>query len=741
MKQLQYLDADSSVYFITNYYPTTATGLSLKVKYLGNFEDLEAVISNNCWNPDGIQLYAHPNFDGCYYCNFGEGEEGYVHLNDMYVDAEITLSHTGLTVNGETVQFQGNAVAENPFYINSMLGDFNGNTRFYYIQIYENGVLSADFVPVYDENDDVCFYDNVSNSYLYAAQGTPVAGPLASTINVTSDSSNIAANGGIVRLTVNSETSWTASTSANFATIGTLTGTSATTSTTVTIASNETASGRTCVIDFVNETGDTASVTINQKKLLYQYTFCDKVYNNRTASIDTGIYPDSATTIDIIITNENTGNTGYKAKYVGNSDFFLSTLYSDKDRLNFEYGDGYNSGGFFYTDATSHFILGNTGYTQDGSTGSINMTEFTATGDTIKIGESGNAASFGRCIISKGGEVVADLRPCTFGNNVGFYNVVSETFIGNTGFTAIDVYGNLILGDGDTDIEQINLGSEGVSIIFLGDKPMYANSPFVGLKMSDAELNYNSGSTGSTVVKSSEPWTLTIDSAVTWLSASTLSGPSGKTNVVFTATENNSSNSARTTVVTATSSSFSATCEVKQNIEALYITCTSNEQDLYIDLGTYVDSSSYVEVTGMWKGITQGNTVIGYLAGYDNPDGWRFFNYDTHPYFDWGANRIGNDNFDAYTSGLTFNFKLDNYGIYDNDSGQYIAVGNPVQFTETGLTINVDVGTIWIKSIKIYRNNVLVFNGVGKDDGTHIGIYDIVGQTMYYNQDLTMITQ
>ena len=607
----------------------------------------------------------------------------------------------------------------------------------------DNSIV-AEYIPVLDSSNNVCFYNTVSGNYIYKeGTGTPIAGPLTTTISVYGSTSKIGSNGGTVNITVESETSWTASTSANWVTIGTVSGTSATTSTTITVSANTSSNQRTCNIDFVNETGDTNTFPITQKAISNEYIFCDRVSNNGNASIDTGIYPDSATTIDIFITNENTGATGSGKRYVGNSGFKLTTYNTSENSVSYVYGDGSYDGFSFPTGDAFEFKLSNTGMTviSEGTSTDeqITMTDFTTTGETIKIGESGCLASFGRCIIRKGGSVVADLYPCTFRNNVGFYDTVSESFIGDTGFTSVDIYGNLVMGDGDSDIDNINIGGDGVVLIYLGSKPIYANSPFVGLKIGNAELENTSGSTASTVVKSSEPWTLTIDSAATWLSASTLSGATGKTNVTFTATEDNLSTTPRSTIVTATTQSFSATCQVAQKQEGyFYITSVNDYNHEAINLGLPASNDIVIEVKGMWKGIANGQTVIGYYGGYDSYDGWRFFNYTNSLYFDWGNNRINEDSGSYGPSGQTFDFEIGNYYVKDNTTGNDIIQGNPVSSTYQGFDIHVCVGTIWINSIQIYKNNVIVFDGVAKEENGTLGIYDSISGTLYYNPELEM---
>lgn len=119
---------------------------------------------------------------------------------------------------------------------------------------------------------------------------------------------------------------------------------------------------------------------------------------------------------------------------------------------------------------------------------------------------------------------------------------------------------------GNTNIETLYLGTSAVTAIYLGETEVYSAGPFVGLKLSPSTISFlaYSGLTSSLKVKSSEPWTLVLPNDATWLSASTLSGVSGETTVTLSTTEENTANT-RTAVITATTTSFSATCTVNQN--------------------------------------------------------------------------------------------------------------------------------------------------------------------------------
>lgn len=56
---------------------------------------------------------------------------------------------------------------------------FPANMRVYSFQLYDNGILVRDFIPVLDQNDTSCLYDKVSKTLFYnAGTGDFIAGPM-----------------------------------------------------------------------------------------------------------------------------------------------------------------------------------------------------------------------------------------------------------------------------------------------------------------------------------------------------------------------------------------------------------------------------------------------------------------------------------------------------------------------------------------------------------------------------------
>lgn len=71
--------------------------------------------------------------------------------------------------NGSTIM-SGAARTSNP---NTMeMRIMNGQMKLYYFQVYKLDVLVGDFIPVLDDNDIACLWDNVTETYFYDENGT-----------------------------------------------------------------------------------------------------------------------------------------------------------------------------------------------------------------------------------------------------------------------------------------------------------------------------------------------------------------------------------------------------------------------------------------------------------------------------------------------------------------------------------------------------------------------------------------
>ena len=228
----------------------------------GNFNNPYLTI----FHPDATNIW--PSNTIRWYIN---GREGLAYsastINDI-IGNELTLelSNNNITINGETSTTRVNPTTT---YANFGIGygfsngyDFGQPIRWEYFQVYNGETLVYDLVPAYNDNK-YCFLNRVNNTYIYAVGN--VDGEVSS-INVSYTGGTIASTGGTASLTVDSVYVWTASTSASWVTLSSLTGDTGVTTITATLADN-TGDRRSAVIEFINVTGDTANITINQKKV------------------------------------------------------------------------------------------------------------------------------------------------------------------------------------------------------------------------------------------------------------------------------------------------------------------------------------------------------------------------------------------------------------------------------------------------------------------------------------------
>lgn len=306
-----------------------------------------------------------------------------------------------------------------------------------------------------------------------------------------------------------------------------------------------------------------------------------------------------------------------------------------------------------------------------------------------------------------------------------------------------------LLDLGEEAVESFYIGGDEVETIYLGEEVVYQAGEFIGLKMkSNVSIATASGSTYDLKIKSSEPWTLSVDTAVTWLGFSQLTGGTGETIVTITTTEGNQTGSNRSTTITATTSSYTATCEVTQ-VYVQYVdyihrsTLQDNVNNAYIDTGIYPTTATTFRVQGIGKGYTQGNIIVGYYYTDDNKD-YRLFWYGGSQTltFDFNNNRLENNNWGRPTDGRIIDLTCSNYGVVSADGTTYLT-GNTQSTVADPHTILVDVGTWWFKSLVIWDNGVIVFNGQAAVDSQNniVGIYDSISNTWKYNSALTMTTE
>ena len=293
--------------------------------------------------------------------------------------------------------------------------------------------------------------------------------------------------------------------------------------------------------------------------------------------------------------------------------------------------------------------------------------------------------------------------------------------------------------------EAFMIGSDEVEVIYFGSEIVYQKGDFSGLKMKDeVTMGKESGSTYDLKIKSSEAWTLSVETAATWLNFSQLYGDSGETIVTIECNEENQTGSARTTTITATTNSFSATCEITQ-IDVHYVpyihksTLSNANYNELIGTGIIASDSTIIRIKGLGKGRDNGDTIVGYdSVGEGYPSYRGFWTSGGRIYFDIQNQRIDHA-WNGYANNTPIDVTFSNHSIYDNRTSTMIVTGSPKTIT-TFKEIKVDVNTWWLQSLQIWDGQTLVFDGqAAVDDANNIiGLYDSVSNTYKYNPNVSM---
>lgn len=302
--------------------------------------------------------------------------------------------------------------------------------------------------------------------------------------------------------------------------------------------------------------------------------------------------------------------------------------------------------------------------------------------------------------------------------------------------------------------EAFMIGNDEVEVIYMGEEIVYQKGDFEGIQMkSDVSIAMASGSTYDLKINSSEPWTLSVDTAVTWLEFSQLTGGTGETIVTITTTEENQTGSDRSTTITATTANYSATCVVNQisvhYVEFIHKSTLENSTNYYIDTGIFPTTATKMRFVYMGKGMIARGKFLGfswggeedvYKGATDDSD-YRYFGANSHIYWDYNNSRLENGNFNNYSNGVLYDVEIGNNYVKNNLDGTMIVNGtaqtNP---PASNIPIMVNVSCIWLKSLQIWEGQTLVFDGQAAiDEGNNIiGLYDSVSNTWKYNPNIQM---
>ena len=284
--------------------------------------------------------------------------------------------------------------------------------------------------------------------------------------------------------------------------------------------------------------------------------------------------------------------------------------------------------------------------------------------------------------------------------------------------------------------EAFMIGNDEVEVIYMGEEIVYQKGDGSGISMkSKAKVGTKSGSTYDLKITSSEPWTLSVDTAATWLNFSQLTGDTGQTIVTITATEDNQTGGNRATTITATTANYSATCEVTQ-IAVIYVdyihetTLTANTKHFIDTLVMHTTGTSF-RVKGIVK-YANGDVIVGYQTN-DNSD-YRLFWAGRQPYYDINSARLGP--YSTMAENTKVDFYCYNYGFSLN--GTTLGTGQTQTSITAPETIKVDIGSWWLQSLEIWDGETKVFDGHAAVENNVIGLYDSITESMFTNSAYTL---
>lgn len=150
----------------------------------GNF-GLRTIVGG--YRPNGKYAYKFGNYD-----KFNGWYNGPGFSAGTKYECEFTI--TGATINDTFYQYQPSPMligTPSNIHLNGWVG--NGNisrcpiARYYGFKIMSGNTVVSDFRPCLDANNVPCFYEEVSQTYIYASgSGTPISGPVINTFDYVS---------------------------------------------------------------------------------------------------------------------------------------------------------------------------------------------------------------------------------------------------------------------------------------------------------------------------------------------------------------------------------------------------------------------------------------------------------------------------------------------------------------------------------------------------------------------------
>lgn len=207
---------------------------------------------------------------------FGTSEMNYANKIISLGERYNCVFGSAITVNNEVVKASssngGGAICVNMWWqgYNETPQNYRAQrARYYGLKITDsNGNVLREWKPCENTtNNTVGFHETVTDTYIaQVGSGTTTIGPYLSTISVDSDIKAVPASGGTINVTITTDTPWSATSTGSWYTMSQTAGTENDTAITITVPSTTSTTQSEDTIAFTNENGDTAQLTIKQRK-------------------------------------------------------------------------------------------------------------------------------------------------------------------------------------------------------------------------------------------------------------------------------------------------------------------------------------------------------------------------------------------------------------------------------------------------------------------------------------------
>lgn len=325
IRQLEYV-ISSGAYVVTNYVPNINTECEIvycKFPRQSNGSSHSGLVGGQ------HQRFRFASTQTYFYWQHGSDFQNYSSVNE--IEGSVKWNNTSVTINDIVVLTKGagswsSSVAV-AFFCN---GDYLGSdvvtqpTRLGEVIFRENGNVVADYIPVIDDNDAVCFYETIGSTYHYATSGSLTAGPMTHIFYSSKSKLSFQSIQSSQNITITAETGWTATTNNSWISLSQNTGSTGDTNITVTVADGSNDGSRVGKITFTDAEDYTFDVDVYQLKLGM------KVYVNRYKVGSTNIV------------KQQRGDDNVKKMYMGNDLVYQKFAFSPKlsisvDTMEFKY--------------------------------------------------------------------------------------------------------------------------------------------------------------------------------------------------------------------------------------------------------------------------------------------------------------------------------------------------------------------------------------------------------------------